>query len=126
MLDPQYADLTGVFIQFVHDSIRAAASRPQTGELALESVPDALRRLEERPNQEFHDCGGCFLWKPGESAVRRGGDDELPLSSRQADRYLARSSSADTPFPRAISLRAFSISWIASGLERMSNVSSSA
>jgi hypothetical protein len=61
MIDPQDCHGGCLIVDLVNNPVRSATSRPQSGELALERVPNSARRVDQRADHEFNDRGGGAL-----------------------------------------------------------------
>jgi hypothetical protein len=61
MIDPQHGQFALIVVDLVDDTVRAASSRPQAGELTLERMSDPSRILDESADEELNDgCCGAF------------------------------------------------------------------
>jgi hypothetical protein len=86
MVDPEDPDLATRLVDLVDDPVRAAPRRPESFELPVESMPNSIWSLEQRPCEEL-DHGGCrLLGQSRECALDRGGDDEPPGLLGHVDR----------------------------------------
>src|SRR5665213_2406313 len=120
MIDAEHPDLARVVVDLVDHVVDPPSGRPHAFELASQRVPHPPGSLPQRSDHELDDRSRNPLGKAPERSLRAGGHDQAVVVRAQLSRYLARSASASTVWPSAISRRATRISSMATGSDRSS------
>lgn len=86
MVDSEDPDLVVPLVDLVDDPVRAAPRRPEPLKFPMESVPNSIWSLQQRPGEELDHSGCRLLGQSRECSLDRGGDDEPPGLLGHVDR----------------------------------------